>query len=117
MGVKPAIEITFTRVPSAGDAATGDGVDPVHGAPAKSSVIMGPVGGATPVDTFSVVTAPLVESGAAVIKTGVTTGGVIIGQTVDALGQLAGVVTEQSSAMSVITGKKNGPAPVPDPAN
>lgn len=109
MGAKPVIEIT--RVPRAGDAAPGDGVDDAQGAPAMSSVIMGPAGISTHVDTFGVVTAPDVDAGA-VINTGVITGGVIVGQTVDALGQLAGVVTEKSVAMPVVTAKKSAPAPV-----
>jgi hypothetical protein len=110
MGAKPVIEIT--RVPRAGDAAPGDGVDVAHGVTTMSSVIMGPVGVATPVDTYSVVSAPLVDAGA-VINTGVITGGVIVGQPVDALGQLAGIVTEQSVAMPVVTAKKSAPAPLP----
>ena len=110
MEAEPVIKIT--TVPTPGDAARGDSV---QGALAMSSVIMGPVGVATPVDTFNVVTAPLVESGD-VIKTGVITGGVIVGETVDALGQLAGVVTGQSVAMSVVTAKKSGSAPVPENA-
>lgn len=110
MGAKPVIEIT--RVPRAGDAAPGDGVDVAQGVTTMSSVIMGPVGVATPVDSFSVVSAPLVDAGA-VINTGVITGGVIVGQPVDALGQLAGIVTEQSVAMPVVTAKKSAPAPLP----
>lgn len=116
MGAKPVIEIT--RVPRAGDGLAGDG--PI--ATGATSVIMGPVAGTLgSLDT----TAGEGDCGPVTNLEGVTTTDIVSGHMVesvgdqvqvDALGQLAAVVTEQDMMIPIVTAKKSAPALVSEEA-